>query len=27
MDGDFIMTAAEVQPVRRALRQGGVHVV
>jgi hypothetical protein len=27
MDGDFIMTAAEVQPVLRALRQAGVHVV
>ncbi|KAA0068504.1 DUF1259 domain-containing protein [Rhodanobacter sp. T12-5] len=27
MDGDFIMTAAEVQPVLRALRHAGVHVV
>jgi Domain of Unknown Function (DUF1259) len=27
MDGDFMMTAAEVQPVLRALRRGGVHVV
>lgn len=27
MDGDFIMTAAEVQPVLHALRQAGVHVV
>jgi hypothetical protein len=27
MDGDFIMTAAEVQPVLRALRRAGVHVV
>lgn len=27
MDGDFIMTAAEVQPVLRALRQAGIHVV
>jgi hypothetical protein len=27
MDGDFIMTAEEVQPVLRALRKGGVHVV
>jgi len=27
VDGDFIMTAAEVQPVLRALRKGGVHVV
>jgi len=27
MDGDFIMTAAEVQPVLRALRQSGIHVV
>jgi hypothetical protein len=26
VDGDFIMTAAEVQPVLRALRKGGVHV-
>jgi len=25
--GDFIMTAAEVQPVLRALRKGGLHVV
>jgi hypothetical protein len=27
MDGDFIMTAAEVQPVLHALRHAGVHVV
>jgi hypothetical protein len=27
VDGDFIMTAAEVQPVLRALRQGGIHIV
>lgn len=27
MDGDFIMTADEVQPVLHALRKGGVHVV
>lgn len=27
MDGDFIMTAAEVQPVLHALRRAGVHVV
>lgn len=27
VDGDFIMTAEEVQPVLRALRQGGLHVV
>ncbi len=27
VDGDFIMTAAEVQPVLRALRKGGLHVV
>ncbi len=27
VDGDFIMTAAEVQPVLRALRKGGFHVV
>lgn len=27
MDGDFIMSAAEVQPVLRALRRSGVHVV
>ena len=27
VDGDFIMTAEEVQPVLRALRKGGVHVV
>src|SRR5439155_14379508 len=26
-DGDFIMTAAEVQPVLQALRKGGFHVV
>ncbi len=26
-DGDFIMTAPEVQPVLRALRQAGIHVV
>jgi hypothetical protein len=26
-DGDFIMTAAEVQPVLRALRKGGFHIV
>jgi hypothetical protein len=27
VDGDFIMTAGEVQPVLRALRKGGIHVV
>ncbi len=27
VDGDFIMTAAEVQPVLRALRKAGTHVV
>lgn len=27
VDGDFIMTAGEVQPVIRALRRAGVHVV
>jgi len=27
VDGDFIMTAGEVQPVIRALRRGGIHVV
>lgn len=27
VDGDFIMTAAEVQPVLRALRRAGIHVV
>src|SRR5204863_1735179 len=27
VDGDFIMTAAEIQPVLRALRKAGVHVV
>src|SRR5262249_36850093 len=27
VDGDFIMTAAEVQPVLRALRKAGLHVV
>jgi hypothetical protein len=27
IDGDFIMTAAEVQPVLRALRKGKIHVV
>lgn len=27
IDGDFIMTAEEVQPVLRALRAGGLHVV
>src|SRR5207253_7201338 len=27
VDGDFIMTAAEVQPVLRALRKSGVHIV
>ncbi len=27
VDGDFIMTAAEVQPVLRALRKSGIHVV
>ena len=27
MDGDFIMTADEVQPALRALRRGGIHVV
>jgi hypothetical protein len=27
VDGDFIMTAAEVQPVLRTLRKGGIHIV
>jgi hypothetical protein len=27
VDGDFILTAAEVQPVLRALRKAGIHVV
>ena len=27
VDGDFIMTATEVQPVLRALRKGGIHIV
>lgn len=27
VDGDFIMTAAEVQPVLRSLRKSGVHIV
>jgi hypothetical protein len=27
VDGDFIMTAAEVKPVLRALRKGGIHIV
>jgi hypothetical protein len=27
VDGDFIMTAAEVQPVLRAVRKAGIHVV
>jgi hypothetical protein len=27
VDGDFIMTGAEVQPVLRALRKAGIHVV
>ncbi len=27
MDGDFMMTAGEVQPVLRALRRGGIHIV
>ncbi len=27
VDGDFIMTASEVQPVLRALRKAGIHVV
>lgn len=27
IDGDFIMTTAEVQPVLHALRQGGLHIV
>ena len=27
MDGDLMMTAGEVQPVLRALRRGGIHVV
>ncbi len=27
VDGDFIMTAAEVQPVLRALRKGNIHIV
>jgi len=27
VDGDFIMTADEVQPVLRALRKGNIHIV
>jgi hypothetical protein len=27
VDGDFIMTAGEVQPVLRALRKAGIHIV
>jgi hypothetical protein len=27
VDGDFIMTAQEVQPVLRALRRAGIHIV
>src|SRR5262249_48096279 len=27
VDGDFIMTASEVQPVLRALRKAGIHIV
>jgi hypothetical protein len=27
VDGDFIMSAAEVQPVLRALRKAGIHIV
>jgi hypothetical protein len=27
VDGDFIMTAREVQPVLRALRKAGIHIV
>ena len=27
VDGDFIMTAAEVQPVLKALRHAGIHIV
>jgi hypothetical protein len=27
VDGDFIMTANEVQPVLRALRRAGIHIV
>jgi hypothetical protein len=27
VDGDFIMTAQEVQPVLRALRKAGIHIV
>jgi hypothetical protein len=27
MDGDFIMSASEVQPVLHALRKGGIHIV
>jgi len=27
LDGDFIMSAAEVQPVLQALRKSGVHIV
>jgi hypothetical protein len=27
IDGDFAMTASEVQPVLRALRRAGIHVV
>lgn len=27
VDGDFIMTSSEVQPVLRALRKGGIHIV
>jgi len=27
MDGDFIMTAEEIQPVLHALRKAGIHIV
>ena len=27
VDGDFIMTASEVQPVLRSLRKSGIHIV
>ncbi len=27
MDGDFIMTADEVQPVLHALRKAGIHII
>jgi hypothetical protein len=27
VDGDFIMTATEVQPILRALRKSGIHIV